>query len=133
MTAQTTDSSSQDPASSAEAAFLLELQEALDALEPRELCHGRLLTTDNKCCALGAVILLRGLAKPGDHVSWYQVSGKTLPLALGITSALANRVAGANDMNIDEDFNARWRRMRLWVHAGLQVLRQSAAKSRAER
>lgn len=109
------DSSTQDADRSAEAAFLLELQEALNALEPRELCYGRLISGDGKCCALGSVVLARGLAKPTDSVAWHMVSGKTLPCALGITSKLAQRVAEANDGNRHEDPDARWSRMRLWV------------------
>lgn len=104
----------------AEAAFLLELRGVLDQLQPRELIYGRLVSEDG-CCALGAVLISRGLATAGQKRAWTDKK-TTIPRALDISFELANRVASVNDSCPDDDPAERWRYMRKWVDETLTRL-----------
>lgn len=96
--------------------FLRDMLEALDAMPEKRLITGELVTESGEYCALGVVGAARGLPldafDPYDH--------PRVALKLDIAEALSREITFENDEGgFRESPEARWRRMRRWVVAGL--------------
>ena len=96
--------------------FLKELLAALDSMQDRVLIKNK-LECDGQFCALGLVGNKRGLdlskLDPFDPID--------ISEAFDIAQALAQEIAFINDYDYDcyymyESKEARWNRMRKWVH-----------------
>jgi len=93
--------------------MLLEMAAALDAMPSKELIADVLVNPDSgKCCALGAVLLARGVVRP-----WrFQDDRGSVAEILDIDERLLNMIEDMNDENPGPETTAeRWTRMRAWV------------------
>jgi hypothetical protein len=105
-------------------AFLREMREALDAMEPKELIAGALVE-DGKACAIGSVALRRGI----DVTSLDPEDAEVVANTFGIARALAAEIAFENDeafySGYSDDFGSvpakRWEYMRRWVEENIKT------------
>ncbi|MGB1013393.1 MAG: hypothetical protein ACPG4T_04600 [Nannocystaceae bacterium] len=96
--------------------FLRDLIEALDAMPVKKLISGGPVTPDG-CCAMGAVMLLRGL----EVSSQYDSLAAQLAEPLDIAEAMAQEIAFENDGDLDyiKSDADRWTKMRRWAEGNL--------------
>lgn len=101
--------------------FFKELLAALDALPHKRLIPHELID-GSECCALGAVVLARGL----DVTTIDESEPEEVAAALGIRGMLAQEIAYMNDeyqrLNTPEE---RWQRIRNWVVSNITAPIQS--------
>lgn len=98
-------------------AFLREMAQALDAMPEKRLEAGILVAADGACCAMGTVVIARGLDTSNvDPEVPEEVAG-----LLGIAPALAAEIAFENDEHWAgaSDSEERWHYMRRWVERNL--------------
>lgn len=108
-------------------AFLRELAEALDALNPRELSAAS-FTRSGQICALGSVALKRGLdvshleQEPDENDEFDEFDDNEDPVdeaagkTFGIARSMAAEIMYENDEGPSRETPAeRWIRVRAWV------------------
>jgi len=109
-------------------AFLIELREALDAMQDRRLIADA-LEAEGQFCALGALGAKRGLDMSGLDPYCKEI----VAAALDIAPALAAEIVFENDEYPGGFYDAsgkwqretpehRWQRMRNWVEANIQAV-----------
>lgn len=103
-------------------AFLREMLVALDALPEKKLVAGHLATPAGEVCAIGSVLVRRGVdTSEIDVEDWEQVAQKA-----GISEALVREIEHVNDeawdyhqiMNDPDEY--RFAKVRHWVVSQLQ-------------
>jgi hypothetical protein len=97
--------------------FLIELRDALDAMQVKELIAHELVKQGN-FCALGVVGQKRGIALESIDPE----DSRTVAEQFNIANAMAQEIVFVNDEAAwdDESPQQRWSRMRRWVDINIQ-------------
>lgn len=93
--------------------MLREMAAALDAMPIKELIAGHLVIPESgKCCALGALLLAKGVWKP-----WRLKDDRDAVAAiLDVDADLVSTIEDINDESPGPETDAqRWTRVRAWV------------------
>jgi len=96
-------------------AFLKELLETLDAMPQKELIEGSLATPAGEVCAIGSVMIKRGL----DVVGLDSYDSTQIACKLGIADALVREIEFVNDWGF-QTVETRFERVRSWVQEHIQ-------------
>ena len=114
--------------------FLRDLAVAMDAMQDKSLIAGELVNEHGGCCAIGVVCKARGL----DVSAIDYDDTSAVGAAVGIAHQMAAEIEYENDENAlwslrcEETPSDRWRRMRRWVDAKLNIDAKLNSKAAAK-
>lgn len=104
--------------------MLRDMLAAFDAMPDHYLLSGVLVAPDGECCALGAVLVHRGIVAEADAAmapEYFGLDNDLISDLLDVSECLVREVENENDEGAYQETGAeRWTRMRAWVAARIR-------------